>query len=481
MIGITGLLSLIMIRQGPNLAYLAWIIFLIGAALILIQPRYGVYLILFFSLIGDSVLMPWYPFNKGFSSIESIFYLSRGVIFSPLEVYILLTFSTWLVRDLMLRKLKFRTGSLFWPAIIFLGFVIAGLIYGLFSGGNYNIALWQVRPMFYMVAMIVFISNLLEKREHVSNLIWFAMLGLFLKAVAGNVIYFRVFNGTVTNSESFMEHAAAVQMNTIFIFVLAIWLFRGSWTKRLLLPLMIPVVILTYIAAQRRAAMLSLIIALAVLVLFLYKEKRRLFWLIVPPLACLSIIYVVAFWNSSSSLSLPAQAIKSAIAPSKLSVRDQSSDIYRVLENYNLQFTIHQKPITGIGFGQPFYVIVPLPNISWFVNWQYYPHNSIIWIWITTGLGGFLSMLFLVGLAIISGIRIIKQMPAGDMKAIALTATFYIVMHFFFAYVDISWDVESMTYIGAMMGLIGSLEMIVARPIELPKARWHWQLDTFRI
>ncbi|NJM04953.1 hypothetical protein HC891_00055 [Candidatus Gracilibacteria bacterium] len=54
-------------------------------------------------------------------------------------------------------------------------------------------------------------------------------------------------------------------------------------------------------------------------------------------------------------------------------------------------------------------------------------------------------------------------------------ATLYVVMHFIYAYVDISWDSQSMIYMGAMMGLINCLERIVDTPAPLAERRWPWQ------
>ena len=47
--------------------------------------------------------------------------------------------------------------------------------------------------------------------------------------------------------------------------------------------------------------------------------------------------------------------------------------------------TIKAKPITGLGFGQRFYRPFPLPDISFFPFYEYMPHNSVLWIWIKTG------------------------------------------------------------------------------------------------
>ena len=91
-----------------------------------------------------------------------------------------------------------------------------------------------------------------------------------------------------------------------------------------------------------------------------------------------------------------AIAIKSVIAPGALSKEDESSDLYRRIENYDLVYTAHAKPLTGVGFGKPFYRPVPLPDISFDVFYQYIPHNSILWIWLKTGYLGFVALLFVI-------------------------------------------------------------------------------------
>ena len=68
-----------------------------------------------------------------------------------------------------------------------------------------------------------------------------------------------------------------------------------------------------------------------------------------------------------------------------------------MIENNNLEFTIHQKPLTGVGFGNKFFVIIPMADISFFTWWQYFPHNSVIWIWLKTGVGGFIAMFYFLG------------------------------------------------------------------------------------
>ena len=454
---------------------IGWLFFLMSATAILYQPRYGVYLITGLALVGDSLLDPWYPFVKNLSSAESLLYLGRATSFSPAEIFIALTFLAWLGRAAMQRKLKGYTGPLFCPALIFSGFITFGLIYGILKHGNINIALWEVRAIYYLPMMLILTTNLIETRAQINHLIWIIVVALFIDALAGAWFVIFVLNFDLQSLEAIAEHSYSVHLNTLFVLMLGVWIFRGSLLKRILLPLMMPLVILSYFSNQRRASYITLVIALPLIAIVLYRENRKAFWLIIPIACVIGAVYVGVFWNSTSgSIGGPARAIRSVISPQP-GGRDDASNVYRVIENVNTKFTIMQHPITGVGFGNKFYIIAPMPDISFFIWWEYITHNSILWMWMQTGVGGFASMLFLIGMAVIVGVRTLWRMPGGDLSAFALMATLYIVMHFIYAYVDMSWEGQSMIYVGTMMGLINSIEHIVAKPVPRLPRRWPWQ------
>jgi len=476
-LGFSGLVGLLMLRTEPDISQIAWLFYLAGAIAILCEPRYGIYLLVFFTLVGDGLLTPWYPFTKNFSSAESIFYLNDALIINPLESYIVLTFLSWFGRDLMKRELKFYSGEILLPALIFFAFIVFGLVYGIGTGGNVNIALWEFRPIFYLIAMIILTGNLIKTRAQVNHVLWAAVLAIFIESLIGNHFFLVKLGGSLAGYSAITEHAAAIHMNALLVFMLGAWIYKASPAKRIILTTMFPFVFLTYLATQRRAAFLTLGIALVFMAVLLYRENKRAFFLIVPPIAVVGIIYVLAFWNNNGTLGLPAQAIKSMVAPDQASAADLSSNIYREIENVNTHFTIQQKPLTGVGFGQKFFILVPLPDISFFAWWQYLPHNSIIWIWLKAGVGGFVAMLFFIGTALIVGTRALWRMPGGDMSAVALTLLLYIIMHFIFAYVDISWDTKSMVFLGTVIGLLNALEAIVSRPEPQKSKRWPWQMD----
>src|SRR5262245_21257409 len=68
-----------------------------GAGAILVRPIYGVYLTIFFSVLGDAATMAGYPFNLNFSSHESFLYLHDSLSFTPIELYLGLTFVSWFI------------------------------------------------------------------------------------------------------------------------------------------------------------------------------------------------------------------------------------------------------------------------------------------------------------------------------------------------------------------------------------------------
>lgn len=476
---VTLLFGFQMLKLAPTLpiiSFVAWAFYFISVGALFYEPRYGLYVIIFFGLFGDQLLMPWFPFLKNFSSGESWMFFNASVKISPFESIVVLTLVAWLLRGGMRRRLNFRGGDLFYFAIFFTGVMVFGLVYGIAQHGNFTIGMWEVRPILYMPLMLILTSNLIRERGQVNIIFWLAMLSLISMGLYGVYDFVFIKNFEMSRIESNIEHAAAIRLDTVYVAAIAVWLYKGSWVKRIILPIMVPFVFVTYIVAQRRASMMALALALVLILIVILKQKRALFWKIAPPMLVFSVLYLGAFWNNQSAAGLPARAIKSVVMPSSGNEQEDSSNVYRIIENLNTDYTIHHvNPLTGLGFGKPFYIVAPLPDISFFEWWQYITHNSIMWIWMQTGATGFLAMLFLVGMSIVVGVRALLRMPEGDMSAFALVAVLYIMMHFMYAYVDMSWDNASMLYIGTMMGLCNSLEEIVAKPIPTPRKRWHWQ------
>jgi hypothetical protein len=471
---VSALAAGLTLLRGPSPAMLAWIALAGVVAAILYQPRYGIYLIVGLALLADRSLAPWYPFVKNFSSYESLLFVHDNLIISPLELCIALTAASWLGRMVLLRqRLAVHLGPLFWPALVFLGFVTFGLSYGLVRGGNVNIGLWEARPIYYVPAMLLLVSNLITTRAHVSALLWVITAALVGKCLFALRVVAVDLQFSIGGVDRIAEHAMSIHFNSFFVLTIAAVIFGAHPSRRLTLPLLLPLFALTYLANNRRASFIAMGVALVMIGIVLYQERRRLFWKIAPPVALAGLIYLAVFWDSYGALGLPANAVRSVLG--QADERDASSNLYRMRENLNIMFTIQGAPLTGVGFGNKFLIVASMADISSYVWWEYITHNSILWIWMKAGVGGFLAMMFLIGTSLILGGQVIRRMPNGELRAAAVTAVLYLLMHYIYAYVDMSWDAVSLTYVGAMMGLINVLALIAARPLPSPSYRWPWQ------
>ena len=183
-------------------------------------------------------------------------------------------------------------------------------------------------------------------------------------------------------------------------------------------------------------------------------SRRRTF----GPVVLLGLGFILATWNAEGSLGLPSTAVKSVLFPDQLSTRDRNSSIYRDLEAYNLWITVRASPLLGLGFGQPFIVAVPMPDISeFFEAWQYFPHNSIVWIWIKTGFFGFATMLYMFARTIQRGASRLATITSPDDLAMMVGALAYVVMFVVFAYVDIGWDIRPAIFLALCMAIVVDL------------------------
>jgi hypothetical protein len=233
----------------------------------------------------------------------------------------------------------------------------------------------------------------------------------------------------------------------------------------------LPTLMYSFFANQRRASFVALGVCVILMVIIFYKEQPKLFWRLAPFAAVLAIVYIGVFWNVRGPLGFPVQTFRSVIGMGD--EQDEQSNQYRDIENANIMFTIRAAP-QGLGFGQKFMIIYPLPDISFFEWWQYITHNAVLWMWIQTGPWGFISMLTLFGSSLYVGARSIMTMPSPMLRNAALTLTLYLISHFIYTYVDMAWDTQSMVYVGLAIGVLSALPRIAAEPVAVPAPRWPW-------
>lgn len=422
------------------------------------QARFGLYLCVGLALLGDARTAPWYPFVKNASSRESILFAHDALVVSPLDVLLALTLLTWVLSRLQPGRPPIAWGTLVRPVAAFGAFVVFGLVHGLATGGDRAVALWLARPLLYLPVAYVLACNLLPRQSHRVALFWVVAVALSLEGINGVMVAGdREPMASDLVGASLVEHSAALHMNTMFVLAVAVWLVPGcSKRMRIALPVLAAPTLVTYALSERRAAFIGLMAAACILSAVVFRSNRRAFWLAAPCILVTFAGYLGATWNAAGPAGLPAQAVKSVVAPDQLSEVDSSSNAYRVVETFNVVETVRSAPLTGIGFGQPFLRPLPLPDLSFFVWFEFVPHNSLLWIWTQVGLAGFVTTLYLLGAAISTGARTVVQSCRGDHTAVLLTSVCFLVMFLIYAYVDIVWDAQTTLYLGAALAVIAT-------------------------
>jgi O-antigen ligase len=467
----------------PRPFSVAFVVLVLAVLACSLRPRVGVYVIVSLTLIGDIVTTSWWPFTKNLSSKESILYLTDSVSVNPLEIMLVATTVSWLLQRLVDPTWRFNRGALFTPVMLFSAFVIFGFVRGKFlGGGDTRVALFEGRPLLYLPIVYILVTNLLTTRRHYRFLLLLAFAAVAIQSIFALSFYRGLADEQREVLESLSEHSATVHMNALFVFLLALLLFKCRKELRWFVACLVPPVLYAYFLSQRRAAMIALFVGVAVLAIVLFHRRRRMFWFFTPTAVVLALGYLAATWNAVGALGLPAQAVKTVLFPEQLSAADRSSDLYREIESYDLWFTIQQNKVLGVGFGKEFLRPVSLPDISFFEFWEYIPHNSVLWIWLKTGFLGFVAMFFLFGRAAQLGARSVLAVRTPEHAAIVVAGLAYVLMFLVFAYVDIVWDVRSTVFLALALALCADFALAQDTARHPADRHLHTrQLETVRL
>ena len=111
--------------------------------------------------------------------------------------------------------------------------------------------------------------------------------------------------------------------------------------------------------------------------------------------------------------------------------RDESSNQYRDIENFNVQSMISAAHSTGAGFGQRinYFGLVDLTETATML--EYVPHNGVLYLWLRMGILGVATFAVFVAQAVISAVRLAgsRRRDAAMVGAITASVLFgYVAM-----------------------------------------------------
>lgn len=476
-IGLTLVLAWLLVAMGgPKgnlMAPAGFFAALIAVPLILRKPIAGLYI-----LFAAAVIVETDPLTFGLSATSSIPLFRdvngltgiKGMWVNPVELIAVLTAVGWLLRNQAGERLQFKPAPLFAPLTVFTAIVAFSVVHGLITGGDIKIALWTVRPLAYLYLAYLLASQLLNDRRQVTVLLWIFILGTALKGAVGWWRYYVDLGGNltglnqVTGMNSLMAHEESFFYLGIILLAAVQFLYGAPRGQRSAALLAVPLVLAPFLANQRRAGSLALMIGFALLCLMtisLLPGKRRL---VLGGLALSAVVlpfYAAFSWNADSLASEPVRAVKSGISPES---RDLASNEYRDAENFNLEYTVRHSPLMGIGFGKEMTVVWPLPDISdQFAWYKIAPHNSLLWIMMTTGIGGFILFWYFIGLASVGAIRVARRLPSSVDKGIAAFALLMLASLLVFALLDQGLlSMRTMIFTGILLGVVFALPRLNA-------------------
>ncbi|MBV9354860.1 MAG: hypothetical protein JO023_04975, partial [Chloroflexi bacterium] len=244
-------------------------IILVGVVAVVVEPRYGVYLmfalVLTFETGNEDPLT--LPGRYLFASLQTTFHVTGGILI-PYEALVLLTTASWLAHAVMRRRLEFRGGAFGWLTLLFLLALTFGLVRGWLSGANFNYSLWESRFLFSFVLTYVLVTNLIRTRGHVRTLLLLIFVCVSLSAIEGLWRKFALIDQGLMGpvQELWYAHDGMVVWGMMIVLVAAQQVFGASRSQRILGPPLALATALAMLASERRAGLIALMIAMALFI-----------------------------------------------------------------------------------------------------------------------------------------------------------------------------------------------------------------------
>ena len=462
---------------------LGCLVALIAAALVVRWPVLG-----FWVVAGCVVLIEQNPLIINTHILTDQLYVFAwpprltGLIERPIGFFILFVFLVFLSHQLVKHQRPLQGGKLLLPFLCFLIFVVGGVVHGLVTGGNLKIIVLEVRPFWYMFLSYLLAHNLVTHKSHIRSFFWIVILGAGIKGVQGVYIYLVVLHGSLVGQNEIMSHEESFFFVALILLLILFCLHCRYRSQLYAALLVLPFVLVALVTNQRRADYIALLVGIVVawILVFIVKPRARK-WLTVGALitVVLGAGYVALLSRSGGSLAEPARAIVSIIVPGAADARDASSNRYRIIENFDLKYTVKQNPLLGLGFGKEFLQPIPLPVLATDdpTNggnpYLYVPHNTIYWVWMRLGPIGYLALWYLIGAIIVRGCLIVRQLKAPYLQLVAIYIVAIIFMEVAVAYADYQlFFYRNVIYLGLLAGILMKLPTLDALDKE-KKERTH--------
>jgi O-antigen ligase len=267
-----------------------------------------------------------------------------------------------------------------------------------------------------------------------------------------------VIETVIPKPDTASSHGDSVLFAVAFALVVIWFAEQPGWRTAFWSTLILPLLGWGMVANDRRLVWVE--VAAALVVYFWAsrhsRANRRITRLLIG-LSPFILVYCLAGWNSQSGVFAPVQALRSTGVFGQDEQVDGST-LYRDTENYNLMRTMRSAPLFGIGFGQPFHEEIRLPDISFFEEYQYFPHNSILGLWAFTGAIGFTGISCALIAAVYFAGRSYRFARTPEQRIAAMMVFVVIAVHGLQCWGDIGFSERITIYLlGPAIAIAGQL------------------------
>jgi hypothetical protein len=388
----------------------------------------------------------------------------KGIPFSLLEFLLILAASLSFIKAVFNKSVGFQAGTLFKPILVYEFFVLCAWAHGIMTGGDFKISLQETRAQFYFLFAYLIAAHQVRTREQVNKSLWVFALCVALKGAVYVFRYFVTLRGLQIPDQGVGSHEEAFFFGAYTVLLIVLPLCGVEKKLQKAMWLMLPLVIIGNMVTNRRAGTAGL--AVSLLMLFpaawvALPQRRKLIVTTALSFIVGFAIYYPIFRNKTGMLSLPARAFKTQFEPETNSERDRSSNDYREAENACLMATIKDSTATtlfGFGYGKRMKHVANIVDLTKLYEWwDILPHNQILWIWMRTGLCGFIAFWLMIAAIHFEIGRVLRREKSDTHdKAIAMFVLIILANLIMFGMLDLQLsNYRDMLFSGLFVGVLG--------------------------
>jgi hypothetical protein len=330
--------------------------------------------------------------------------------------------------------------------------VLAECAIGYSTGGDLQMAKIQVQFFVLALLMAYLLIGSLRGADDYRALGRVILAAALSKALLAFWVYRTV---PFSPDEAYATtHGDSILFATAAVMLIARFIEQPLRRNGFLCVAFLPLLVGAMIANNRRLAWVEL--AAALFMIYCISRPTRLKRMLTRAAVPLGLAYVLIGWNSNASLFAPIRSLRT-VSNSDI----DASTLYRDLENFNLLVTLRPNPILGRGFGHPFDTPVTLPDISFFKEYLYLPHNSVLGLWCFTGWLGFTGLFLAVVVGVFLAGRSYHCARLPEHRSGALTALSMVLIYLIQCWGDIGFSEKEAIYIlGPALALSAHLAVV---------------------